>query len=100
MIKADRKLHTIPIEEIQFIESEREYVAVHLKGGRRILSLMPLYQMEATLADHNFIRIHRSFIIPISKVTAANLRFVFLGKKRFRVGGSYRKIVEEKLLTN
>lgn len=98
-VRADHRVYNIPIKEIVFVESLKEYVAFHFPDGKKILSLMPLYKVEEALPKEHFLRIHRSFIIPIQRISSANTQYIFIGQNKLRVGKSYRQIVKERLLS-
>ncbi len=53
----------IPLQEIIMLQGEVNYTLIHLRGGRKILIPRTLKLFEHTLMTHNFIRIHRGFII-------------------------------------
>lgn len=98
-VRADHKIYKVAFDNIAFIQSMKEYVAFHLLSGGKILALMSLRQLEGDLPANRFLRIHRSYIVPVSRVTALNAQHVLLGKTKLPVGGSYRDIVKTKLLS-
>jgi two-component system, LytTR family, response regulator LytT len=59
-------------------------------AGNAILSLTSLKALEAKLAPERFMRIHRSFIISLDKVTSMTKNSVYIGKKMITVGDQYR----------
>src|SRR5205809_7276389 len=62
------KLLKINLADIDFIESMKNYVAIH-RGGQKTLVYTSLKELEDRLPKKQFIRVHKSFIIPISRVT-------------------------------
>ena len=95
LIRADHKIYKIAYTDIAYIQSMKEYAAFHLYSGRKILALMALKQLEEELPTEQFVRIHRSYIIPIGAVTAVNRQFVQLGETQLPVGGHYWQIVRD-----
>jgi two-component system LytT family response regulator len=59
----------IPIEEVELIAADDVYAAVHAHR-RRYLVRMPLDELERTLSPERFLRVHRSYIVPVSGVAA------------------------------
>jgi two-component system LytT family response regulator len=59
----------IPVEEIDLIAADDVYAVVH-SGGRRYLLRTPLDELERMLSPERFLRVHRSFIVPVSRVAA------------------------------
>lgn len=69
MLKADYKNVAVPLDAILYIESVDNYVKVHQSGGATVLSKIPLHRVESQLPEGEFLRIHRSFIVPRNKVS-------------------------------
>ena len=53
--------------------------------------------IEKVLPENEFLRIHRSFIISLKQITSFSPVSVYLGKKEFPIGPSYKNKVFEKL---
>lgn len=66
--EAKGKLLKINFDEIDFIESMKNYVAIH-RAGQKTLVYTSMKEIEEHLPRKQFIRIHKSFIIPISRIT-------------------------------
>lgn len=62
------KLLKINLSDIDFIESMKNYVAIH-RGGQKTLVYTSMKELEERLPKKQFIRVHKSFIIPISRIT-------------------------------
>ncbi len=55
------------LDEISYLESVREYVKIYY-NNKSLLTKIRISDIEQTLLSHNFIRVHRSYIVNISKV--------------------------------
>jgi two-component system LytT family response regulator len=64
----DREV-VIPVEEVELIAADDVYAAVHAHR-RRYLVRTPLDELERSLSPERFIRVHRSYIVPVSGVVA------------------------------
>lgn len=62
------KLLKINLDEIDYIEGMKNYVAIH-RAGQKTLVYTNLKDLEEKLSAKHFLRIHKSFIIPLSKIT-------------------------------
>ena len=62
------KLLKINLADIDFIESMKNYVAIH-RGGQKTLVYTSMKELEEHLPKKQFLRVHKSFIVPISRVT-------------------------------
>lgn len=77
-IKSEYKIIRVKIEDIKYIEGMREYIRIHLTNEKPIMTLLSMKAMEAQLANKNFMRVHRSFIVNLNKiVTIERNRIVF-----------------------
>lgn len=59
----------IPVDEVDLIAADDVYAAVHAHR-RRYLVRMPLDELERALSPERFLRVHRSYIVPVSGVVA------------------------------
>lgn len=102
-IHSDKKTVLIRLEDVLFIESQKEYIRVHTKGTSH-LSKYALSKIEEELSADSFLRVHRSFIISLSNVTAFNNQAVDIGGKSIPIGGNYRdkviKTLNQRFKTN
>ena len=62
------KLLKINLADIDFIESMKNYMAIH-RGGQKTLVYTSMKELEEHLPKKHFIRVHKSFIIPINHIT-------------------------------
>ncbi len=97
LVKSEHKVHRLRFEDIAYIEGMREYVAYHTPNGR-IMSLNSLKSLEEELPNDQFLRIHKSYIVAIGKVSALEGNQVVIGKEKLPIGASYREVVMGRLL--
>jgi len=88
-LKADRKMHKIPIAEIVYIESLDEYVKVHLHG-KVLVSRENISTLAEKLSGYSFVRIHRSFIVSTRFISAVSAEGVELHEKELPFGRAYK----------
>ncbi|MEO9802762.1 MAG: LytTR family DNA-binding domain-containing protein [Reichenbachiella sp.] len=68
-IKSEYKVIRVNFADIKYIEGMREYVRIHLTHGKPLMSLMSMKKIEEHLPKDQFMRVHRSFIVNLSKIT-------------------------------
>jgi DNA-binding LytR/AlgR family response regulator len=95
-LRADRKNLKIQLNEILFIESLKDYVKVVTKD-RSIVSKQSISTIEESLPAEAFLRIHRSFIVSLSKIESFTAGLIQIGKYELPVSRSYRHEVEKAL---
>lgn len=91
-IKSDYRIVRINFMDINYIEAMNEYVKIHLTGSKPIMSLISMKQLEQQLPVDRFMRVHRSFIVNLSKITIIERnRIVFDGKVYIPVSEQYKE---------
>ena len=77
-LKSESRILKVSIPDIRYIESMSEYLKVWLDGQPKpIITLLSMKRMEDRLPDY-FMRIHRSYIINLTKIREVNKNRVFL----------------------
>jgi DNA-binding LytR/AlgR family response regulator len=71
------KMIKINLDDIDYIEGMKNYVAIY-RGKDKILALLNMKDLEDRLPKKRFIRVHRSFIIAINRVSAIEGNHVLL----------------------
>lgn len=88
-VKSDYQLVKINLKDVLFIEGLDDYIRIHLAGNKTILTLMSLKAIAEKLPPQEFVRIHRSYIIPLSKIEKVSSKRVEIAGKEIPVGVSY-----------
>lgn len=92
-IKTGGKFHKLNTNEIIFIESVKDYIVIHRAGQEKLSAKYKIGDLEEDLKGKKFLRIHRSFIINLNKITAFTLQDVELGAVELPIGNSYKEYV-------
>ena len=95
-IKTEYRIQRVDLSAIGYIEALRDYVAIHTATGK-ILTLESMKQMEVSLPDDQFIRIHKSYIINRNKIDFIERGRVVIGTAYLPIGDTYKDKVREKL---
>jgi two-component system, LytTR family, response regulator len=88
-LRAERKIKKVPLDDIIYIESDRDYVKVFIENGY-IITRQTIASLEAMLSESQFVRIHRSFIVSVSKLKSFTNETVEIGNKELPIGKLYR----------
>lgn len=91
-VKSDYKLHKIFLEDIDYIEGLKAYVSIFVKGKRHIV-LESLKNLEESLPNNQFIRVHKSYIVPVNKIKLMEGNMLDLEMKKIPIGKSYKEVV-------
>lgn len=87
--RSDRKMIKVYLDEIMYIESLKDYIVIHRLNKPDIRVKQTLSSVEELLPDNQFLRIHRSYIIALSKVTAFSKFEVEINNVELPFGKNY-----------
>lgn len=88
-------LQKVIFKNIIYIESDRDYINIHLKDGQKpLLVRMSMKGIELELPSDQFIRIHKSYIVSINEITALRKNSLFVGDLEIGIGETYSGVVE------
>lgn len=90
-IRADYSLQKIPIADILFVEGLDDYLKIHIQGQRTVVARMTMKAILEKLPATGFFRVHRSFIVPLARITRIRNKTVFVGEQEIPVSASYEK---------
>lgn len=94
LVKSDYKIIRINFSEILYVESMREYVRIHLEKTNPVMTLLSLKSVAEKLPSTRFMRVHRSFIVNLSKITTIERNRIVFGKEYIPVGDQYKEIFQ------
>jgi DNA-binding LytR/AlgR family response regulator len=95
-VKSDYKLIRIELDDIKFIESQHEYIKIHLVNSTPVMTQLSLKSIEEQLPPERFMRVHRSYIVNLAKVSVIERnRIVFDGKVYIPVSEQYKSKFQE-----
>lgn len=102
VVKQDYNSINIPISDIFYIEALENYSRIFRINGATVISRLNIKAIHKMLPQKQFIRVHRSFVIPINKIQQFSKQEIYLTglNKPIPVGRSYAKEVSGVLLQN
>jgi len=95
-IKSDNTFYKIDFNEILFIESDEDYVWIHTNNEKHHLRYTLKYWDEK-LPDELFVRVHKSFIVNLSKIKHISGNKIIMAETSIPVGRSYKKELFERV---
>jgi DNA-binding LytR/AlgR family response regulator len=96
-IKVNNKFVRIKLSEIQYVEAMRDFVMVYTEKAK-YMTLQNLKEFTLQLPDDAFMRIHRSYVVPIGKIEMIEGNVVKIQNHEIPIGDSYRNSVMKLLL--
>lgn len=100
-IKSEYKLVRINLNDILYIEGMKEYVRIHLIGQKPVMPLLSMKILEAKLPENMFMRVHRSFIVNLKKISIVErFQIVYDNKTRIPISENNKQKFQEFLDKN
>ena len=92
-LKVNYEMMKINLKDIELIEALDDYIKIYLKPNP-VLTLMTLKTMLEKLPSKEFARVHRSYIVPLSKVEKFSKNKITVAGKEVPIGSSYADVYE------
>ena len=86
----------LPIQSILYIEAFDNYIKI-TTPDKTFMPVMTMKKIQTLLPEDEFIRIHKSFIVAVSKIKSFNAEQVITNQKKIPIGRSYRKFFLNKM---
>lgn len=95
-LKSEYKIRRINFNDILYIEGLKDYIKVYTTlEDKPVLSLSSLKTMEQKLPENRFMRIHRSFIVNLEKISIIERSRIIFGKTYIPVSDQYKAKFQE-----
>jgi two-component system LytT family response regulator len=88
-VKTDSRWIKIYFNEIKYIEGLKDYVMLHTQK-EKIIILENLKELAVNLEDKGFMRVHKSFIANLNKITSIERNRIFIEKEIIPIGETFR----------
>ncbi len=88
-VRADYKVYQLALTDILYIEGLDDYLKIHVQNGYPIVARLTMKAMLQKLPDSDFVRVHRSFIIPLRRIEAVRNKVIQLAGQSIPIGASY-----------
>lgn len=99
-IKSEHRIMRIEINQILFIEGMREYVRIHLENMKPIMTLISMKKIALKLPETQFMRIHRSYIVNLEKITTIERSRVIFDKVIIPVSDQHKEKFQKYIKDN
>lgn len=95
-VKSEKRIEKIELKNILYIESLGNYVIIHTES-KNMITYLTLKSLEQKLPSNEFIKIHHSFIVNLSKVNSIEDNQVRIDKKLIPISRNYREAVMQRI---
>ena len=90
-VRSEYSLVKIALVEIVYIETLDDYIKIHIQGKKPVLTLMSIKKALEKLPVKDFIRVHRSYIVPINRIESVRGKTINLGITEIPIGKSHEE---------
>ena len=99
-LRVDKNMQKFFVNDIVYIESWKDHVKVFLSSKKYLLVKQSISSLEKMLSDHKFLRIHRSYLISMAKISGYNGLAVQLDTNEIPIGKLYKQSVMQVIRTH
>jgi len=91
LIRADYSLVKINLDDIVCIEGLDDYLKIYIRNQKTIVARMTMKAMAEKLPEKDFVRVHRSFIVPLKRIASVRNKVIYIEEKEIPIGSSYEE---------
>jgi DNA-binding LytR/AlgR family response regulator len=95
--RADRKMVKVYTKDILYVESLKDYIKIMTTTAKPLVVKQAISSVEAMLPGRDFLRIHRSFIVSIDKISAWSPSHIEVAGQELPIGRLHQKDVGKAL---
>lgn len=95
LIRANYKLQRVDFDNIMLIEGLDDYIKIHLQDKTSLVTRMPMKSIAEKLPSSDFVRVHRSYIVPVKKIMSIYNNTIKMDDFVIPIGNTYRKEVSK-----
>ena len=96
-MKVDKHMQKIFINDILYIESWKDYIKLFLANGKNLMVKQSISAMENLLSDRHFLRVHRSYMVSVNRISGYHGLSVQVQSTDIPIGRLYKQAVMERL---
>ena len=89
-VKVETKMVRVELDDILYIEGLKNYVSIFTKT-QRIVTLQVMKQLEEVLSPKRFVRVHRSYIVALDKITSIERQEIYINDRIIPIGNTYQE---------
>lgn len=91
LVRADYSLIKVNFSDIAYVEGLDDYVKIHVEGAKMIVARMTMKKVLEKLPVSAFVRVHRSFIVPLARIESVRNKVIYLPGAQIPLGASFEE---------
>jgi len=90
-VNADYSIVRINIPDVIYVEGLKDYIKIYIKNVTKpVITRLSMRYMEDKLPGGNFVRVHKSFIVALDKITAFKKNRLMIAEAEIPVSDNYK----------
>ncbi|MBX2965091.1 MAG: response regulator transcription factor [Cyclobacteriaceae bacterium] len=98
-IKCNHKFEKVNYSDVLYVEAMQNYCTIHIPD-RKMITYITLTALEEQFPKERFLKVHKSFIISLEKVSALDGNEIVIGNARIPISRSLKDEVTQKIIGN
>ncbi|PRX55403.1 LytR/AlgR family response regulator transcription factor [Flagellimonas meridianipacifica] len=90
-VKSEYESVKINMEDIKYIQGLKDYLKIHTHQPKPILTLLSFKEIQTKLPSEQFMRVHKSFVVNISKIKSIQRSKIVIDDIRIPIGESFKE---------
>lgn len=90
-VRADYSLVKISIPNILYIEALDDYLKIHIQNEKTVVARLTMKGILEKLPSKDFVRVHRSFIVPVSRIKSVRNKMITVENQSIPLGNTYEE---------
>ena len=100
-VRTENRIQRISLTEILYVEGMKDYLRI-VTSAEKVMTLLSFVKLSEMLPSEEFVRVHKSFVIPLNKVECIERNHIKIRDKYIPIGETYRpgfySLLQEKKL--
>ena len=96
-VKCENKFEKIFLNQVLFVEALQNYVVIHT-ADRKLITYITLAGLEQQLPGDRFLRVHKSYIVGLSHITAIDGNDIRISEQRIPISRNLKEVVVNKIM--
>ena len=95
-LKVNGQLRRVEYDDILYLEGLKDYIKLHIESASKpLVFYATMKSIEERLPSENFMRIHRSYIVNLEKVTTIERYRIIFGEERIPISNQYKEAFDD-----
>jgi DNA-binding LytR/AlgR family response regulator len=91
LVKSEYHTQKVDLNEITYIEGLKDYIKIHLGNSKTVVTLNSLKNMAEKLPSDQFVRVHKSYIVSLTKVESISRNRIIIGDTYIPIGDNFKE---------